>query len=355
MPIFSQMSIYMNPYPRIGSLHLIKVALLVAFLVVLPRLVGYLDVMEFGSAYFSDASLPDLVLRIILFFIFSWTLLELNVNGQWFLPKMPKFYRIVGIYILNIAMVFLFAAVFKVLYSWIIPMGSEQEEPRFIGTVFFALAVILIFVSNIIGLQKVRQVKMMENVELKQQNLQKELAALKNQVNPHFLFNSLNSLSALVRENKPAASFVKNLSFLYRYILQSGELDLVTVDEELRFLRSYMDLIEVRYGSKIKCDININRSLIQREIPPLAMQLLVENAVKHNEISEKHPLQISLFSKENSIVVENRIKPRKSMPQSNGVGLANLDRRYKLLMGQNISIQKKDGNFSVELPLNEIK
>ncbi len=353
MPIFIQISMPMSTHTRIRTSHLIKVALLVTFLVVLPRVVGYLNVIDFGSGYFSEASLSDLILRIMFFFVFAWIILELNVNGRQYFPQASKNYVVPSLILLNIILVFVGAESFRFLHPWVTQMSLEESEPKFLKVIFFALAVILIFVSSIIRLQKARHDKILENAELEQQNLQKELSALKNQVNPHFLFNSLNSLSALVRENEKASSFVKNLSFLYRYILQSGAMDLVTVDEELRFLKSYLDLIKVRYGHKIKHTIKIEESVGTRQIPPLAVQLLVENAVKHNEISEKHPLEIKLYSTKSSLIVENKIRPRKSFVQSNGIGLYNLTKRYKLLMGKSISIRQKEGNFCVELPIME--
>jgi len=341
----------MPPYSRIGTFHLIKVAFLVTFLVVLPRIVEYLDVVDFGEAYFSGATWLDLILRVVLFFVFSLMILELNTNGPGYVSRIPKIYRTGLIYVLNVVLIFGATKVFRLVYTQLTQTDGGANGARFIGPIFFVLTLILIFISHIIRLQKTRQDKMMENAELRQQNLQKELSALKNQVNPHFLFNSLNSLSALVRDNKKAASFVKNLSFLYRYILQSGEHDLVTVREELRFLDSYLDLIKVRYGDRINEHINVEESIHGRQLPPLALQLLVENAVKHNEISEKHPLEIEVHSTENSMVVQNKIKPRKSLVQSNGVGLANLDKRYQLLTGQSIAIQQKEGQFLVELPI----
>ncbi|MEM7380152.1 MAG: histidine kinase, partial [Bacteroidota bacterium] len=284
---------------------------------------------------------------------FSLLILELNVNGQRFFPRLARYYKIAATYVLNVVLIFAASAVFRFLYVRLIETDTGEVVPKYIEVVFFALTVILVFVSSIISLQKARHDKMLENAELKQQNLQKELSALKNQVNPHFLFNSLNSLSALVRENKKASVFVKNLSFLYRYILQSGELDLVTVDEELRFLKSYMDLIAVRFGSKLKFALNIAPSLGTKQIPPLALQLLVENAVKHNEISENYPLEIKLYSTDKALIVENKIRLRKSLNESSGIGLSNLDKRYHLLTGKNISIRQKGGNFIVELPIIE--
>lgn len=351
MPIFIQISLPMKSQNRIRTAHLLKVAMLVAFLVVLPRINGYLNLIDFGSGFFSEATLSDILLRMSIFFAFSLVILELNVNGQLLFPKIHRNYKIPVIFLLNVALVFLAAGLFRFLHPRITQMEEGQNTFQFFEAILFAMALVLAFISSIIRLQKTKHDKIVENAELQQQNLHKELAALKNQVNPHFLFNSLNSLNALVRENKEASTFVKNLSFLYRYILQSGELDWVTVEEELRFVKSYLDLLGVRYRDKIKPEVDIDETVYHKKIPPLALQLLAENAIKHNEISEKNPLEIKLYSTKESLVIENKIRPRKSFTQSTGIGLSNLGKRYQLLMGKDIAIKQHNGNFSVELPL----
>jgi LytS/YehU family sensor histidine kinase len=199
----------------------------------------------------------------------------------------------------------------------------------------------------------VQQSSLIENERLKQQNLQTELTALKNQIDPHFLFNSLNSLNCLLRDNDEAAQFVKKLSFMYRYILQSGDRDLVSLKEELKFLESYSYLIKTRYRDRIDIDIKVDSKYHEKEIPPLALQLLVENAVKHNEISETNPLTVNIYTKDGYVFVENILQPRTVMAEGTGNGLMNLDKRYHLIAKQNIVINKDDNKFSVKLPLKQ--
>ena len=186
---------------------------------------------------------------------------------------------------------------------------------------------------------------MIEKETLKQQSLINELEALKNQINPHFLFNSLNSLNSLVRDNKPATIFVNKLSFMYRYILQSSSNDMVTLEEELKFLESYIYLIKTRYRDRFDINIAIDDHLKQEKIPSMSLQLLVENAVKHNEISESNPLLVKVYSKDSSIVVENKIKPRTTFVDSTGNGLVNLNKRYQLLKKNTISISNSKYYF----------
>jgi LytS/YehU family sensor histidine kinase len=195
------------------------------------------------------------------------------------------------------------------------------------------------------------QVNLKEKEELKQQSLKNELDALKNQINPHFLFNSLNSLNSLIRENKQATTFVNKLSFMYRYILQSGSEDLVTLKDELKFLDSYIFLIKTRYRNRFEIDINIEDKFLNKKLPALALQLLVENAVKHSEISESNPLLVKVYSDEGFVIVENVIKPRTTFVDSTGNGLVNLDKRYEILMKKNIIINDANKVFKVKLPL----
>ena len=218
--------------------------------------------------------------------------------------------------------------------------------------VYVIITIIIMFVANILRFQSLREADLVEKEQLTRQNLQNELSALKNQINPHFLFNSLNSLNSLVRGNTEATKFVNKLSFMYRYILQSGDQDLVSLKEELKFLDSYLFLIKTRYRDKFSVEINIDEQWLNYTIPVLSLQLLVENAVKHNEISKSNPLEVRLYVEDNAIVVENIIKPRTTFVESTGKGLANISKRYQMLKQQDISISKQDNIFKVKLPLN---
>ena len=191
----------------------------------------------------------------------------------------------------------------------------------------------------------------LEKEVLKRKSLQNELDALKNQINPHFLFNSLNTLSLLVREDQNAAvKFINKLSFLFRYILQSQDQSLVTVKEELRVLDSYTHLIKQRYQENFNVEVNIDNQMKQRRIPILALQMLLENAVKHNEISHKNPLFMEFYSEGNWIVGRNVIHKRTGYVESTNTGLKNLNTRAKIQMGEEIEILKDETHFTVKIP-----
>ena len=229
-----------------------------------------------------------------------------------------------------------------------------ERDNSFLKFTYVNLLIAQFFIGRILRLQADKQESRIENEHLKQESLQNELMALKNQIDPHFLFNSLNSLTSLIRDNEEATKFVKKLSHMYRYILQSGESDLISVKEELKFLESYTYLIRTRYRDRFSIDIKIENEFLVERIPPLALQLLVENAVKHNEISEANPLSVNIFSKQGSIYVENAIRPRSTLAEGTKNGLLNLKKRYSLLRKQELTVRTENGIFSVELPLNKM-
>ena len=174
--------------------------------------------------------------------------------------------------------------------------------------------------------------------------------SLKNQVNPHFLFNSLNALTQLVYEDPDkAAMFIKQLSEVYRYVLDSSDKEVVSLDEELKFINSYLFLQQIRFGNKLKVNVNLQR--IKSSVAPLALQMLIENAIKHNVISEEDPLTIELYSENAFIVVENSLLRKNVLEDgSPGLGLENIRRRYEFLTKKKVEIFENGGTFTVKLP-----
>jgi sensor histidine kinase YesM len=336
---------------KVKRSQLVKISLLLAVLVSLPKTIHIYKMVLEGNMDLSMDWVKDFLVKLVFFFLFSWLILQLNSNWGYLFIKYKKAIRIVALVILNLAILLIGPPILDLIFSFIVGQPLLEEEKGFLMFVLTVLVIILLFISRILRLKMVQQVNLIENERLKQQNLQTELVALKNQIDPHFLFNSLNSLTCLIRDNDEATQFVKKLSFMYRYILQSGDRDLVSLKEELKFLESYSYLIKARYRDRFRIDIEINEKYLEKEIPPLALQLLVENAVKHNEISETNPLTVKIFYKNDFIYVENILKPRTVMAEGTGNGLMNLDKRYYLIAKQNIVITKDDNIFSVKLPL----
>lgn len=188
--------------------------------------------------------------------------------------------------------------------------------------------------------------------KLQKENNTARYAALQSQLNPHFLFNSLNTLIAEIEYNPGnAVSFTKNLSSVYRYVLQSQHKTLVSLGEELEFMEAYLFLQKVRLGACITWTATIPADHIESMLPPLTLQLLVENVIKHNSITHNKPMQIDISIDNKYLKVSNPIQPRKSN-ETSGVGLQNLSNRCKLMLGEEISILNSNGHFTVKVPLS---
>jgi len=176
--------------------------------------------------------------------------------------------------------------------------------------------------------------------------------ALKNQLDPHFLFNSLNVLTSLIEENpKSAQKFTTSLSKVYRYVLEQKNKDLVTVDEELQFAKTYMSLLKMRFEDSIIFEILERAQNPESRVVPLSLQLLLENAVKHNMVTSSKPLHIKIYEDGDYLVVMNNLQPKQIVKKSSGVGLENIKQRYSLLSKRNVIINQRAKDFAVAIPM----
>jgi sensor histidine kinase YesM len=189
--------------------------------------------------------------------------------------------------------------------------------------------------------------------QMEQLTLHQEFEALKGQVNPHFLFNCFNTLSSLITEDrKQAEVFLDELSKVYRYLLRNNEDGLSSLQTEIRFIDSYYKLLKTRHGEAVILNIDVDKKYEQYLLPSLSLQLLIENAVKHNTLSKAKPLHIDIFTTSgNKLVVSNNIQLRIKKAISHGVGLQNIRSKYELLKQPGFQILDEGANFSVVLPL----
>ncbi|MCX6324152.1 MAG: histidine kinase [Sphingobacteriales bacterium] len=192
-----------------------------------------------------------------------------------------------------------------------------------------------------------------EAEELKRFHAQAELQLVKNQINPHFLFNNLNVLSSLVMQNNAEANrFIEEFSKVYRYILTNQEKELVALKTELYFIDPYIFLLKKRFGDGLKVTIDVPDKMGELLIIPAALQMLIENAIKHNVVSKQKPLHISLhISNNNCIVVTNNLQAKQTIEKSTEIGLQNIIKRYRLVSRQDVSVNKDIDSFIVTLPL----
>ena len=230
-----------------------------------------------------------------------------------------------------------------------VPLNMEQDLKLII--LLFCISV----VYNIVyfAFYSYNQYATAQLLEVKRERKQAELqlATLKSQLSPHFLFNAINSLSVLFHDNtQKAETFIRSMANSYQYTLENCRKSLISVQEELDFVQSYAFLLETRFGEALRLTIDLDQEHLASKIPPLTLQLLIENAIKHNAISQAQPLEVKITGSANTLVVSNTKTPKKQASSSTGIGLKNINRRYKLLSKHHIKVE--DGtHFIVTLPL----
>lgn len=179
-----------------------------------------------------------------------------------------------------------------------------------------------------------------------------QFESLKNQLDPHFLFNSLNVLSALIDENPDQAQrFTASMSKIYRYVLEQKDKELVTVEEEIGFAKTYCNLLKTRFEDSVNFEFNVAESDMKLYVVPLSLQLLLENCIKHNFATSHKPLTIKIYSESGFLLIENNLMVREQVKESAGIGLANIVQRYSLLTKQNVYIEKSTEFFRVKIPV----
>jgi hypothetical protein len=241
--------------------------------------------------------------------------------------------------------------VFPLIHGQPCELNSRENIIYLIISVVTTLFVNCIFVA--IAFFRSWRHTLQEKEELKRERISAEFATLKNQINPHFLFNSLNTLTSLIEENpKTATDFVQKLSSVYRYVLTQKDKELIPLSEELAFIQSYIYLNQIRFGSNLRTHIHIEPQFLKGKIVTLSLQMLIENCIKHNIISADKPLTIYIGVFNNKIFVRNNLQRKTTLnTDSNGIGLHNIVHRYTLLTQDEVEILEDGKDFMVSLPL----
>src|SRR5688572_11003787 len=247
------------------------------------------------------------------------------------------------------------------LCMWYRLAGFEKVHWDVIQLVVLINVICVLFVTHVyetVFMVKEQQGEQLKNAELSRAKAEAELAALKHQIDPHFMFNSLNSLSYLISTDQQKASlFTENLAEVYRYILSQKDQTLVLLEDELDFTHKYTELLHLRFGKALHFKKHFNGALDKQFlIPPTSVFVALENAVKHNEISEQYPLQVNIDLREDHLIISNKIRQKRNLQHSSRIGLKNLDERFKLVTGKNIQSGKsEEDHFHVQLPLIPLK
>jgi len=236
-------------------------------------------------------------------------------------------------------------------------LENNEEIPQtlFWASLVISILFVTIYVSLLIAYNYHQSLAMFirENETLKNEKLQLDYRALQDQINPHFLFNNLSTLIAIVRQDqKTAIRFAENFSDVYRYVLKSKDDVSVPLREELEFIEAYLNLHKERLGEGLQVILNVEEDVMEKRIPVLSLQSLVENAIKHNVVTLSNPLKIYISTNDDFVSVKNNLN-HKNTTYSTNTGLKNLEKRISFLTNQKMRITKKSDEFIVELPLIE--
>lgn len=330
------------------------ISAVVAVLVHLPEIISKFD-NEGWFVPFGQVGFADIVSEVV--FLFLSLLLLFWLNALLFRFRVPQ--RRVKWYIVMASFIFTWV-VNSILGHLFVLCRIHMDIPAIDDTLHhylhpmwdLVISCVVTGTCYIIHLVSRQQLIMVENQELRTENLRNQYEALKNQLNPHMFFNSLNTLNTLIRESPDKAQeYTCELSKVLRYTLQTTHSGGVTLDEELEFMRAYIYLLKTRYEENLNFELDIPQRLLTYCLPPMAIQMLIENAVKHNEISNKRPLTIRIVAQDDNIVVSNPVHPKISQAPGEGIGLRNLDKRYELLFRRQIEIRADAQNYTVVLPL----
>lgn len=293
-----------------------------------------------------------LLMHACLNFVIAFTLYVLNFTLL--KSKLRRNAKVAAVIIATIVVTFGISYAFSSLQLSL----HEGERPphawRFIQGGMardYFIAIIVVFSSQLSYLSAKQQQTALENEALLSENIRTRYEALKNQVDPHFLFNSLNSLNSLIKiDPEKAQEYVQELSSVFRYTLQNKEK--ITLSEEIKFAKSYAHLMQIRYGDSLQIEYNVDKKYDSYYVIPLSLQTMIENSIKHNVISKKQPLTI-VISTDNSdiITVANLIQEKKEVSEKGGIGLTNLAERYRLMWNKEILVSNENGMFKVDIPL----
>lgn len=310
---------------------------------------GTFDLSENFFVLFGYYALYSVPLCLVNAYFFGYVYHKAKWNGN-------KKYRFalgllgsIGLTIITLFVIRVFHVTGLEQKSWEEFISGERKEFYFISIVI--TLVISLFFHAFYYYKELQKNKIKEQKVIAG-TASAKFDALKNQLDPHFLFNSLNVLSSLIEENQDSAQkFTTALSKVYRYVLEQKNKELVTVDEELQFAKTYMSLLKMRFEDSIVFEIPERASNPESKVVPLSLQLLLENAVKHNMVTSSKPLYIKIYESHGNLVVENNLQPKQIVKRSSGVGLSNIKQRYELLSNKKVIINQQANSFAVAIPM----
>lgn len=329
----------------------IFVALFFIFSLYIVSTADQYQIVSFESGYTFTAD-------VIWFIVISWVVTTLGIFISDKLPmktySIKELVRLWTLQILIGVLIFLSLVIMTDYYlidadyvakdDWV-----EIRQFLFIGV---CLMIIIMVIHNGRKLIRLWKDSVYENSQMKEIMLQCQVASLKAQLDPHFMFNNYSVLGSLIKEDSEKASqFLERLSDVHRYLLSNLEHDLVSLAKEIQFLIDYFYLMKIRFGDSIQVDISVKPELLGMKIPPMTLQLLLENAIKYNKATKKSPLNIKIYGEEEYLVIENNLQLLNNLPHSSKLGLTNIRKRYQLVEDREVVIEQTESVFRVRIPL----
>ena len=331
-----------------------RLILIPAFGIAIPLITGMINPTNFSHGMIKVSFVYTILLSFLVWQGNRYLYFSLRSYFDWYNKPLHK----IAVLLLSISFYTIPLSVLM-LNGWYKIFGNNEPNQSVIFTSTLIIMICVIFITHVYEtafLVKESESEIVKNEQLERAKAEAELEALKNQIDPHFIFNSLNTLSHLIEE-KPlkAKQFNDNLADVYRYILHNKGRELVLLREEIDFLNDYFSLLKIRFENAVQLQSNADAHLLEQYlVPPISLQLLAENAIKHNEFSDKTPLVLTINLKNDTIVAHNTVRKKMLRKESSKIGLANLNERYRLTTNREIVIMEDEDNFTVTLPLLQI-
>lgn len=339
-----------NKIPVYQNDRVLKMVLIPLFALAVPNLTGLID---YNYAPFTIVMhyCFFLIISMAIFYGNRFILFQLSDRFDWFFSPFRKVLTLLA----GIILYTLPVTIFLVGLFYICLINKPVDE-IVLRNVCLMNVICVIFVAHIyetVFLIKHTESEMLRTAKVEKAKAQAELEALKGQIDPHFIFNSLNTLSHLILQAPEKAKlFNDKLADVYRYILQNKNRQLVFLSEEIKFLENYFALLNIRFGESIQLDNRVNEiEQLNYLLPPISIQILLENCVKHNAFSITEPMLIAVYIENNMLVCNNRSSTKKPAREGTGTGLINLSSRYRLITDKDIIIHAGQSFFEVKLPL----
>lgn len=327
--------------------------------------ISFVTSMIFFFGFTDEKTLENFMINLVVCFMYSFVLGVgnglindfLNKRFPWSEATTKRaIISVVSILIANIILVY-----FCNYMNFVVFQKGATTEEFFSGKYgfmnWFTINIALLISAFLHAKGFMEELKKTSKKEVVEQKLiaksaNAQFESLKNQLDPHFLFNSLNVLSSLIDENpKQAQKFTASMSKIYRYVLEQKDKELVTVEDELEFAKTYCNLLKTRFEDSVDFVFDVKKEDYKRFVVPLSLQLLLENCIKHNFATSSKPLIIKIFSENDTLCIENNLQVREQIKESSGIGLANIVQRYSLLTKKNVFIEKSEDYFKVKLPV----